>query len=584
MNHRLCLIIAVSVATLACAVLITNASDSSDGETVKPVVDGVTYEIMDEDTARLLQFDENTYKKYYVDKGLTPPEVLEIPDTISVTDKETGETTEYRVTAIAEFGVCNTTLIKEVVVGDYVATIEPYNFDAMPNLTQVTFGSDVSEIGYSVFMDCPSLTSIDTTDSTLYFDGNGLYESRTYSLIRLLEYTSGRYSIISSASYLAKTACEGCSKLTEIVMTSALISIGSFSFENCTALEHITSIDSQGVETTDALPDNLVFIGEDAFYGCVKLNDFKMNEYLTIISDGAFEKCSSLTYVDLPWDVSFVGESAFSGCDSLQSININEANEKYATLDGVLYEKVYQNSYTTLICYPMGKTLSDGCFELPADVTGVAYKAFSGSGDLKKLVLNANLSYLDAGAFMDCTSLETVNIPEAITVLNTNLFLNCSSLKSITVESSIIRIEAGALSNCDALTDITLPETLKYIGEYAFCDCDALTYICIPKSVETVDECAFFKTGLTHLRVDGEKTVFKDGSLHVSTETARVLEIECSENLSIPDTAFNTNPEPPVVTPHYSYFDKVPYPYENWVAIAFCVALMVFIAVKLRRV
>ena len=80
-------------------------------------------------------------------------------------------------------------------------------------------------------------------------------------------------------------------------------------------------------------------------------------------------------------------------------------------------------------------------------------------------------------------------------------FSDCSSLTSIEIPASVETIEATAFKRCSKLTTVTLEKgsQLKTIGggysssyyHGAFSDCSSLTSIEIPASVETVEAAAF---------------------------------------------------------------------------------------------
>ena len=58
------------------------------------------------------------------------------------------------------------------------------------------------------------------------------------------------------------------------------------------------------------------------------------------------------------------------------------------------------------------------------------------------------------GMFMDCISLEIVNIPGNIIGVPSNMFQNCKSLKAITIPASIESIGSDVFSGCTSLKDV----------------------------------------------------------------------------------------------------------------------------------
>ena len=59
----------------------------------------------------------------------------------------------------------------------------------------------------------------------------------------------------------------------------------------------------------------------------------------------------------------------------------------------------------------------------------------------------------------------------SVTSIGDRAFLGCTRLTSITLPEGITSIGDGAFSGCDSLTSITLPEGLTSIGEKPFRNC-----------------------------------------------------------------------------------------------------------------
>ena len=58
------------------------------------------------------------------------------------------------------------------------------------------------------------------------------------------------------------------------------------------------------------------------------------------------------------------------------------------------------------------------------------------------------------GAFVYCSSLTSVTIPNSVTSIGYGAFAGCSSLTSIILPNSVTSIRDGAFQNCSSLTDI----------------------------------------------------------------------------------------------------------------------------------
>ena len=82
--------------------------------------------------------------------------------------------------------------------------------------------------------------------------------------------------------------------------------------------------------------------------------------------------------------------------------------------------------------------------------------------------------------FSECSSLESIMIPEGVTQLAPGAFMHCTNLKKIELPSTLEGIYEHAFARCTNLTQITIPEKVKVIAYGAFLGCDNLKDIYYP--------------------------------------------------------------------------------------------------------
>ena len=112
-------------------------------------------------------------------------------------------------------------------------------------------------------------------------------------------------------------------------------------------------------------------------------------------------------------------------------------------------------------------------------------------------------------AFLNCTSLTSVTIPEGVTKIGDWAFKGCTGLASVTIPSSVTSIGSMAFNGCTGLTSVTIPSSVTSIGGWAFAGCTSLTSITIPDGVKVSGESAF--AGCTSLTT----VTFAEGSLSI---------------------------------------------------------------------
>ncbi|MBE6132932.1 MAG: hypothetical protein E7180_06045 [Erysipelotrichaceae bacterium] len=76
--------------------------------------------------------------------------------------------------------------------------------------------------------------------------------------------------------------------------------------------------------------------------------------------------------------------------------------------------------------------------------------------------------------------------------IDPNAFIDCTKLKEVTIPETVINIESGAFVNCVSLKSVTLPKSLKNISHYLFVDCNSLEEIIILGNITEIGSHAFY--------------------------------------------------------------------------------------------
>ncbi len=189
----------------------------------------------------------------------------------------------------------------------------------------------------------------------------------------------------------------------------------------------------------------------------------------------------NLKKISIPATVNNLAETnPFAALMFLEEIVIAEGNESYVTSDGVLFTKDMKK----LICYPMMK--SGKSYTIPDGVETLGIASIY-STKLEEIIIPASVTTLERHCFSYNENLTKISMADTtIEDIPPMCFAECRNLTDVTFSSSTIYIDLGAFMNCSALENVTLPENLDYIGQSAF-QGTAIKEIVIPESVTKIN-------------------------------------------------------------------------------------------------
>ncbi|MBD5081600.1 MAG: leucine-rich repeat domain-containing protein [Ruminococcaceae bacterium] len=105
---------------------------------------------------------------------------------------------------------------------------------------------------------------------------------------------------------------------------------------------------------------------------------------------------------------------------------------------------------------------------------------------ITSITLPDTVNAIGVGAFWNCKSLESVNIPEGVERIRENAFAECHCLKKIVIPQTVRAIDRRAFYFCDSLKFIDVPEGVETLGDAVFAHCHELMAVVIPKSVKNI--------------------------------------------------------------------------------------------------
>ena len=152
---------------------------------------------------------------------------------------------------------------------------------------------------------------------------------------------------------------------------------------------------------------------------------------------------------------------------------------------------------------------------------GIVSNTYNPSKNCWVIKFDGDVTSIGDAAFLGCSSLTSVTIPDSVTTIGNLAFCDCSSLTEFngkyasedgrcliidgtlysflpaglteyTIPDSVTTIGNRAFDSCRSLTSIIIPDSVTTIGQYAFCQCHSLTSVTIPDSVITIGDAAFY--------------------------------------------------------------------------------------------
>lgn len=149
-------------------------------------------------------------------------------------------------------------------------------------------------------------------------------------------------------------------------------------------------------------------------------NDFTFR--VMEIDQNAFYGCSEVTSIDLPYSILRILNDAFKGCSGLQKFTVNENNQSYKDVDGILFSK----DNKMLVKYPAKKETTE--YVISEDVSLICTEAFMDNTFLKKITIGNFVTAISDNSFKNCTSLEEVELGGNTRILGVDAFKNCPKL------------------------------------------------------------------------------------------------------------------------------------------------------------
>ncbi len=402
-------------------------------------------------------------KAFYTVSGYTYQEgVTEIY--IPERHRAEGDTEDYPVVMIDANVFEGLTNVTKVHLPSTLEMIDAHAFEGCSALTDINFPDSLTEIGDSAFKGCSALRDVTIPRNLLIF-GYKVFEGTQYEMLLSLSASGQPYIMLNGGRVLYKClrsfgavgstlsgenililddadiysiaggAFAETQGLVKAAIRSGVTLIGNGAFRDCPDLDAFLP----GPQTQ--------YLLDEVFMGCTKLKEFFTgSDNIVQIGARAFKDCTALVgrpytpptdgreesptaikhdYFYFGFSFTTLGEGAFENCTSLTYLEM----ARFSQLDG--YTSIYQS---TLINY------------IPRD-------AFKGCTNLVEIHIMDEVVEIASGAFENCTSLQTVYIGDTQRAYPPKVckdaFKGCTNLHRIYVsrtaatEDDLVEFEDG---------------------------------------------------------------------------------------------------------------------------------------------
>ncbi len=436
---------------------------------------------------------------------------------------------EYAVVAIGN-GAFAGTDASEYILPDTVKRIGDSAFNGCENLIKTNIPDGVTVIEPHTYGNCKTLAEITIPDSVVFIGDYAFANA----------YASTKIIIPSSVKTIGCYAFYNNWKATTVTLNEGLEKIGPYAFSNKT-----TSNSPEGVPFAYSLtlPSSLKEIGAYAFYISGVSGELVIPGNITVLSQRAFSACHKITSVIISEGVKEIGKASFYNCNYSTSIQLPTSLEIIGdnALNGMAISSITIPSGVTLLgksAFARTKLVS---VTVPSNVKRISENCFSHCKELKTVIIENGVEYIESRAFFSAGPIESIVIPESMVEITydafedvktiNNVFFNAicyeydqysyddnintngnqdenyvvtinpygrfadifgydTQVNKLTVGKSVKYLPTEFLWEA-TVGEVILPDNLVAIGEYAFNSCTVNKPLDIPESVDIICHAAF---------------------------------------------------------------------------------------------
>lgn len=340
--------------------------------------------------------------------------------------------------------------IRELYMPDSVKHLGKAVFNECTLLKKATISNGLTEILEGAFFGCNKLSEIIIPQNIVKIEKNAF---RSTGIQTLVFAESSRLAYIGNSAFAA-------SNISQLTIPKSVMQIMDNAFASCMNLENVSF--EEGI--------NLKTLNVGIFKGDILLRSFTIPNCVETIKANVFAN-SGLEAITIHKNITSIDYGVFTGCNALTAISVDEENNHYTSVDGVLYSW----DKTKLVSYAPGK--SETTYATLSTTLEIERQAFANVRHLTGITLNQGLTFIGVEAFMD-TNLNSVSIPSSVEQISRYAFRNNSKLSNISIpnNSNLKRLGFGAFAGT-TIHSFKIPAKVSSLGQGVFSGCENLTSV-----------------------------------------------------------------------------------------------------------
>lgn len=218
------------------------------------------------------------------------------------------------------------------------------------------------------------------------------------------------------------------------------------------------------------IPNGVTEIGSSAFVGSNCPKDIVIPASVTNIADGAFDGCLEINSIVVDKD-----NATYNSENNCNAIIETATGTPILLCNNTIITSAVRNidvdafraTGLTKIKVEEGHPLydsRDNCNAIIETKTNTLLLGFDTS------FIPTSVTRIGKGAFSKCT-FSSINLPASLTVIESKAFSGCANLTEIKLPNTLTSISDSTFQGCSSLDNIIIPNSVTSIGEGAFRNC-----------------------------------------------------------------------------------------------------------------